>query len=216
MPPMNPAIAFHSLVNHPETFLKRYPIRIFGDVNASGVAQYAIENRGPSFRPGSFWGTHRWHATDSFNIRATAAGIHGPGSHIFTAHSVHMDVGIGAMGFYRLDVTGPNIMVTGQLSGCAFVIQPAGGNNVDVAHIRPVGRTGAHLARTLTYNHPNAFVYGATAGRGFYDSNDRVSSIIGIRNAGGAWSIYSQKHDATTGDYRIRSVYRIYPTHTKL
>ena len=214
--PINPAIAFHSLVNGPEAFLKRYPIRIFGDVNASGIAQYAIENCGNSFRPGSIFGTHRLHATESFNIRAIIAGMHGPGSHIFQAHSVHMDGGIGAMGSYRLDATGPNIMVTGQLSGCAFVIDPVGGNNVDVAHIKPIGITGSNLAATLAGNHPNAFVYGATAGHGFYDSNDRVVSIIGIRDAGGAWKIYAQKHDAISMDYRIQSVYRIHPNHTKL
>ncbi len=214
--PIDPPIAFNSLLNANEVFLKSYPVRIFGDVNASGIAQYAIENRGNSFRPGSKLGTHRFHATESFNIRATAAGLHAVGSHIFNAHSIHMDMGINAMEFYRLDNTGPNIMVTGQLSGCAFVINPADGNNLDVSHIKPIGTTGAILAATLTGNHPNAFVYGATAGHGFYDSSDRVVSIIGIRDAGGAWRIYAQKHDAVSGDYRIRSVYRIYPNHTKL
>jgi hypothetical protein len=96
------------------------------------------------------------------------------------------------------------------------VILPAGGNDLDVAHIKPVGTTGANLAATLTANHHNAFVYGATAGHGFYDHNDRVVSIFGIRSAGGAWRMYAQKHDATTGDYTIRSVYRIHPNHTKL
>ena len=214
--PINPATALSSLVNGPEVFLKIYPIRIFGDVNASGRAEYAIENRGASFRPGSVLGTHRLHATESFNIRATAAKIHVAGSPTFKAHSIHMDAGIGAMEFYQLDDTGPDIMVTGQLSGCAFVIDRAGGNNVNVAHIKPVGTTGATLATTLTGNHPNAFVYGATAGHGFYDSNDRVVSIIGIRNAAGAWRIYAQKHNRTTADYRIQSVYRIHPNHTKL
>jgi hypothetical protein len=216
--PINPNVAFNSLMNGVEAFLKKYPVRIFGDVNASGVAQYAMENRGNSFRPGSILGTLNLHATESFNIRATAAGIHGPGSHVFNAHSIHMDVGIGAMGFYRLGAAGPAIVVTGQLSGCAFVISPAGGNDLDVAHIQPVGAgvTGANLATTLKTNHPNAFVYGATAGRGFYDNGDRVVSIIGVRGGGGAWRIYAQKHDRNSGDYTIRSVYRIHPNHTKL
>jgi hypothetical protein len=217
MPPINPPVAFMSLTNNSEHFLKRYPTRIFGDVNASAAAQYALENRGDSARPGSILGTHNFHTTESFNIRATASGLHAANSHIFMAHSIHMDLGAAAMGFYRLDGTGPNIMVTGQLSGCAFVIQPAGGNDLDVAHIKPTGgTTGAVLAANMTAAHPGAFVYGATAGRGFYDSGDRKVSIFGFRDAGGVWTLYAQKHDATTGDYRIRSVYRIHPNHTKL
>lgn len=214
--PMLPGTAFGLLTGATRNFLKTYPVRIFGDVNASGVAQYALENRGASMRPGTIWGTHNRHVTESFNIRATAANLHAINSHIFNAHSVHMDNGIGNLGFYRLDHTGPAIVVTGQLSGCSFVISPAGGNDIDVAHIKPVAQTGAALAVAVKLAHPNAFGYGATAGTGFYDSNDRVVSILGIRALGGAWTIYAKKHDKNAGDYRIQSVYRIHPNHTKV
>lgn len=214
--PINPNIAFFDLVNNPEPFLKRYPIRIYGTVAPSGVAQYALENRGGALRPGSILGTKKLHGTEAFNIRATASGIHAANSHIFQAHSVHMDLGYAAMLYYRLNMMGPNIVVTGQLSGCTYVIQPAVGGGVDVAHIQPVGgMTGATLAANIKANHPNAFVYGATAGRGFYDSDKRVVSIVGVR-IGGGWSLYSQKQDPAGQAFTIRSVYRIYPNHTKL
>ena len=34
--------------------------------------------------------------------------------------------------------------------------------------------------------------------------------------AGGAWEIYAQKQDSTTGDFRIRSLYQIYPNFQKV
>jgi hypothetical protein len=215
--PMAPAVAFAQLTNNVETFLKRYPVRIFGAVAASAVRGYYLENRGNSFRPGSFWGTHNWHATESFNIRDPAVMAAAGPNHAFFAHSIHMDTGVAAMGFYRLDNTGPAIMVTGQLSGCSFVVQPAGGNDLDVAHVQPVpGATGIALAGTLDAALPNAFIYGATGEGGFYTGANRTVSIIGIRNPAGQWSLYAQKHDRTTGDFRIRSVYRIHPDHSKL
>ena len=214
--PMNPSIALYELRTNPKKFLKLYPVRIFGDINASGIKRYALENRGESKRPGSILRTKRLHTTEAFNVRAAAANMHSDDAHTFSAHSVHMDVGINQMTTYTLDNTGPNIMVTGQLSGCAFVIQP-NGNSLDVSHVKPLaGNTGAALVITLKQNHPNAFVYGATAGNGFYDSLDRVVSIIGMRSSAGAWSIYAQKHDKLTEDYRICSLYRLYPEHVKV
>jgi len=214
---IQPPVAFTMLTANAEAFLKLYPVRIFGDTGASGQADYDLENRGASHRPGEVLGTHRLHATESFNMKAAAIGLVNPGAHRFRSHSVHMDLGIGAMNFYRLGAAGPGIVVTGQLSGCAFVIAPAGGNDLDVAHVKPTGGvTGSSLAASLAAAHPNAFVYGATAGHGFYDSHDRVVSIIGIRDLGGAWRLYAQKHDANSGDYTIRSVHRLHPDHTKL
>ena len=212
--PMAPATALASLKNNPAAFLKVYPIRIFGGTRASGVRPFAIENRGDSMRPGSILGTKNFHQTESFNIRLLNSNMAGPGAHTFNAHSVRMDVGESAMTTYQLDNTGPDIMVTGQLSGCSFIIS-SNGNNTDVAHVKPSGSTGAELATALSTSNPNSFVYGATAGHGFYDSDDRTVSVIGIRQNGN-WEIYAQKQDANSGDYRIHSVYQIYPNHVKM
>jgi hypothetical protein len=153
-------------------------------------------------------------ATESFDIRAMAAiaAVGGVGNgRVFNAHSIHMDGGIAAMGFYNLGIGGPDIMVTGQLSGCSFIMVAAAAGTVNVAHVHPTGTTGALLRAALIAANPGAQIYGV----GHYDSNDRTVSIMGVRT-GTAWRIYAQKHDSTTGDYRIKSVYQIWPNRSKL
>ncbi len=214
--PINAAIAYNTLVANPGQFLKQYPVRIYGDMGASGIANYTLLNLGQSRRPGSRLGTLRMHATESFEVRSNGAMLPGMAGHPFTAHSIHMDLGAAAMGFYRLDGAGPNIMVTGQLSGCSFAMLSAGPGQVDVAHVKPVAMTGQTLYANITGAIPNAHVYGAAATGGHYDSLDRVVSIIGVRS-GGQWSIYVQKQDPGPNiDYSIKSVYRIYPNKQKL
>jgi len=220
--PLDPTFAYNTLVATPSGFLKNYPVRIFGDAGASGVANYTMVNYGASMRPGSIMGKFNQHATESFAIRSAAAmlGV-GPGHNgkAFIAHSIHMDVGTAAMGFYLLGAGGPNIMVTGQLSGCSFVMVPAAlPGQVQVAHVQPLlagGQTGRALYQQVTAGVPNAQVYGAAETTGNYDAHDRAASIIGVRT-GGQWVIYAQKQDRTTGDYRIKSVYQIYPNRQKL
>lgn len=213
--PIAPQNAYNALMANPSNFLRRYPVRIFGSTGASGVVQYAIENRGASHRPGSVLGTHGWHDSESFNIKVSNQV---PNGHTFNAHSVHMDVGQANMQFYRLpSIGGPNIMVTGQLSGCSFVFSPiAHSNDVNVAHVQPqVGNSGATLRTNLAANHPNAFVFGISNQAGFYNGANRAVSVIGVRQ-GGIWRFYSQKQDRTTGDYRVRSVWRQYPNRSKM
>ena len=217
--PLNPAVSYNTLVANPGGFLKTYPVRIFGDAGASGPVNYTMINRGPSMRPGSKLGTFKMHATESFEIRSGAAMLAvlpGHGGHLFLAHSVHMDVGTAAMGFYLLGAGGPNIMVTGQLSGCSFVMLPgAVAGQVNVGHVQPQGMTGQALHGNLTGILANAQIYGASGTRGNYDTADRAASIIGVR-VGGHWRIYAQKQDRMAGDYRIKSVYQIYPNRQKL
>lgn len=219
--PINAAVALNTLFANPGAFLKRYPVRIFGATTASGVVTYTMLNRNPgaSMRPGSVLGTLNMHTTEAFEIRAPGAlGAvgGGAGGHPFQAHSIHMDVGTTNMGFYRLGVgAGPTIMVTGQLSGCSFVMLPGAAGVLDVAHVQPQGQTGQALQTTLAAAVPNAEIYGASGAGGNYDSVDRRASIIGVR-FGGVWRIYAQKQDALAGDFRIKSVYQIYPNRQKL
>ena len=214
------SVAYNTLVANPAEFLRKYPVRIFGHTGASGTWRYYLLNRSQSKRPGSVLGNLRMHDTESFEIRANggpmmAVGF-GNGEHPFDAQSVHMDVGLPNMGFFRLGAGGSNIMVTGQLSGCSFVMIPAGPGQVDVAHVKPAGQDGKALFDNIAINNPNAQIYGAAGTKGNYDSDDRVASIIGVR-AGAGWTIYAQKQLQASGtDYRIKSVYRIYPTRTKV
>lgn len=218
---IDPAVAYNTLVANPGEFLRRFPVRIFGYTGASGQWRYFLSNRGQSMRPGSRLGTLNMHATESFDIRAGGPGGAAPiagggGGHPFDALSVHMDVGRAAMGFYRLGAGGLSIMVTGQLSGCAFVMVNAGPGQVDVAHVKPQGQTGKALYDEIVTNNPNAQVYGASDTTGNYNSDDRVASIIGVLS-GGDWKIFAQKQLQQSGtDYRIKSVYQIYPTRTKI
>ncbi|BBL99926.1 hypothetical protein [Microbulbifer sp. GL-2] len=211
-----PANALNQLQTNTSNFLKTFPIRIYGDPGASAVTQYCIGNGGNSYRPGTVLGTHNMHTTESFQIRGNAFYL-ATNPHLFFTHSIHMDVGAANLGFYRLpSATGPSMMVTGQLSACSFVIRPVVGSTaLDVAHVQPAAVNGDTLRNNLAATYGTAFVYGTSNQRGFYNGANRTVSVIGIRT-GTNWKIYAQKHDRTTGDYRILSVYEIYPTHHKL
>lgn len=214
--PISLLIALELLKSNPQRFLTKYPIRIFGDVKPSSIETFFIEHRGDSFRPGALLGTHNFHNVESFNIRPASSRMAKEECKLFAAHSISMSAGRGKIvATYKLDESGPNIMVTGQLSGCAFLIQTKG-RGLEVSHIKPVGISGADLATTLGADHPDSFVYGVSPSDGFYDSCDRVVSIIGVRKSDGHWAIYAQKQDALTMDYRIRSVYMIYPEYVKI
>jgi len=62
-----PATALNSLIASPETFLKLYPVRIFGATVPLESAQYALDNRGASMPPRLRAWTHKWHATMESN-----------------------------------------------------------------------------------------------------------------------------------------------------
>jgi hypothetical protein len=207
--PINPTQALDLLYRQPEQFLKRYPVRIFGDPTGSHVSQYRIEERHQlsSYRPGSVLGTLNMHETQLFEIRAQDSAMgKPPGSVWFDAHSVKMfesnkphDIVI-----YRLAGTGPDLMVTGQLSGCSFAIRDNGNGSMDVAHIRPNAQlTSEILQSTLQRTGAWHIVYG----REDY-SSQRRASIIGVR-VGIQWQIYAQKQDGTTEDYRVKKVKRL-------
>ncbi|AWF82089.1 hypothetical protein BTJ40_15320 [Microbulbifer sp. A4B17] len=213
---MPPAAALNLMTTNTSNFLKTYPVRIWGNTGASAVRQYCIGNGGNSYRPGTVLGTHNMHTTEAFQIRGSMFYM-ATNPHLFFTHSIHMDAGAANLGFYRLPpATGPSIMVTGQLSACSFVIRPVVGSTaLDVAHIRPAGISGTVLRNNLSATYGTAFVYGTSDQRGFYNGANRTVSVIGIRT-GTNWKIYAQKHDRTTGDYRIMSVYMIYPSHQKM
>jgi hypothetical protein len=205
------------LERDPDGFLRTYPIKIFGATSASGVQSYAMINRGVSLRPGHILGTHRMHETESFDIRSVAAmGAIGPltARYAFLAHSIHMDLGTAQMKFYRLGAGGPPIMVTGELSGCSFVMVDAGGGQVDVAHVKPTGQIGKDLFGNLS-RVKDFVVYGAGGTHGNYDSDTRLASIVGVRD-GAQWRIFAQKRDKDAEDIRIVSAYQVYPKRQKL
>jgi len=215
---MQPIEALQSLSANPVRFLKKYPVRIFGSIAQSGVIAFGMGNRGQSHRPGKILKTKRWHQTESFNIGTMQYIKARTGNaHNFLAHSIHMDVGQANLNFYTLPaIAGPSIMVTGQLSGCSFVISPIDySQDVNVAHIQPAGVNGVNLRNNLVALHPHATVFGPSNQKGNYlTANNRVASMIGIRTAG-RWNFYSQKQQRG-GDYRVLSVWRQYPNRCKV
>ncbi len=210
--PIQPATALQSLIAHPKTFLSKYPIRIAGAKVASGIIQYYIYNRdfGHSLRPGSVLRTQRMHDTECFYI--DNQGMHG--GHGFQAHSVEMvQSNVAAVPFYTLPAAGgPDIMVTGALSGCTFLVDVGAGGAIQCAHLQPNGESGTALNNRMLGQHDA--VYGRNNYSHLHDaanvnSFDRTVTIIGVRR-NGEWKVYAQKLD-TMQAMSIRSVHRIYP-----
>ena len=220
-------------MSNPEDFLKKFPIKMFGTGanTPSGENGFAIVNRdqrpqeAPKLLSLAFV-KRLLNNTESFDIKPTPYLGPNEVGHQFQAHSIRMDVGAAAMNSYRLDTTGPSIMVTGELSGCSIVMRPVEGGGLDIAHIKPrppqmgqnggpstPAQTGQELYDELTEAHPDAIVYGASNAQGQYDSSNRRVSIIGVRKDG-QWSLFAQKVDAENRD--LKSVYRIFPSEKKL
>ena len=138
---VTPSQAIAQLATNPSSFLRKYPVRIFGDPKGSHVASYRIEDSGDSTRPGRRVLSSRRDETQRFDIRPRGVAFGNPaGSVWFDAHSVKMFEGRSPyeIGVYTLPAReGPNLMVTGQLSGCSFAIRDNGDGSYDVTHIRP-------------------------------------------------------------------------------
>jgi hypothetical protein len=210
---MLPLTAFNRLMNDPAKFLSRYPVRIAGAAMPSGVIQYHLNNRNygnKTSRPDNILGTRSMHGTEAFSISSGAS----PMCHSFNAYSIEMvQSNVTPIALYTLPTGGPNIMVTGALTGCSFIIDHGPGGTIRCAHLQPNGETGAQLhARLKPLGY--AKVYGRERYDHLYDSTnplsyDRTVTIIGVRN-GGKWKVFAQKLDMMN-DFSIRSVHRIWP-----
>jgi len=191
--PSTPQQALIALQADPMSFLRKYSVRIFGDPTGSHVSSYRIEEGQASTRRGQVLGSLRRHATQRFDIKARGSALGNPPNSVwFDAHSVKMfqsdrphDIGV-----YRLPAGGPNLMVTGQLSGCSFAIRENGDGTLDATHIQPSRNVPAGLLnRTLKRTGEWTEVYG----RENYSAAHRAS-IIGVRRAG-SWRIFAQKQN---------------------
>ena len=212
--PILPAVAFTSLTTNPAKFLSRYAVRIAGAAMPSGVIQYHLNNRvygqGNTSRPDSILRTQKMHATEAFSISTVTS----PLCHSFNAYSIEMvQSNVAPIVLYNIPTGGPNIMVTGALTGCTFIIDRGPHGTIACAHLQPNGETGAQLhARLKTAGYDK--VYGRERYDHLHDSTnplsfDRTVTIIGVR-IGGHWQVYAQKLDVMN-DYSIRSVHRIWP-----
>ena len=195
--------ALTRLLRTPREFLNYYPIRIWGS-RLRGSSEYVIkDSEQASRRPGAILGTLRTHETQLFTMKPINTS---PDGYSFNAHSIKMFQmnRPDKVEVYNLNGTGPEIMVTGQLSGCSFAISINRSNNsLDVVHIQPDANGGVILQSTLERISSWDIVYG----RRNYSEQEAVS-IVGVR-IGVDWQIYAQKQNRQSEDYRVKQVSRL-------
>lgn len=219
--PLDPQAVYNNLLAHPSATLRTYLFRVHGSPDLSGLVKFRLTNHvAPSQRPSFGIGTLKMRDTESFEIRLAEAphGIPPANSFVFYAHSIRMDVGLAARNPYVLGISGPRLVVTGQLTGCSIVMTPGPARDeVQVAHVQPAGgMPPAELATTALAQVPTSQVYGGIDATGNYDPYDREVAIIGVRTTAGRWVIYAQKQEPTLqGLRRIKSVYQIWPERVK-
>ena len=195
---MQPSTALYQLKIMPKEFLDNNFVMIAGRA-VSGDAQSYIGVH-PAFDPTEKLASGA--ASEYFAIDANGPNM--PKAHAFKAHNVRMirsseELDFGAIEGYALGSTGSDYMITGQLSGCAFVVLGSGAS-LTVAHIQPGGKrgTGAKLKQTLE-----------ESGR-FADSKDPLTKVfgsgdyqayahvMGVRRGSG-WEIYGQEYIGMPG-----------------
>ena len=187
-----------------ERVLEAVLITIGGSVLPSGVVPYFVKKDDLPI-----------HGKESFRI-ADNAGIVGANAHQFNAHSIQMIrtanvPPLNQIVGYVLDHTGPNLMVTGMLTGCTFVMKAnANRTAVRCAHLQPAQNMGADL--NIRCVNTAAFVGDAGPVRAFgrlkYADNT-ACTVIGVRRPAGAWDIYAQLLNRDNNQYRISDVEKI-------
>ena len=142
--------ALHQLKHRPLDFLGNNLLSISGRAQSGACPYYFgyYDNLGPGVNEG-------FKFQPGFPPPSTKTGIDGKRYTVKMVHSVRMnpsseDLDVSAMDGYVLDATGPDIMVTGQLSACVFAIRREAGRLL-VAHIQPGGRrqSGSMLRQTI-------------------------------------------------------------------
>ncbi len=216
---MRPTVAVAQLLASPRKFLRKYPLNISDDgtLGTSGPTNRVfVTNHTPGKRPGTILRTHRMHTAESFNINLTNIGL--PTGHQINAVRIATTQSDQAASWYRLNTIGAALMVTCQLTGCAFVIRAAGVGGIgaiECGHMLPTDLTTMAAIETgeaLNTRLVASGNYLAVYGRNSYDHQqngmyDRNVAIIGVRR-NGQWKIYAQKKDTQRG---IKSVHRVYP-----
>ncbi len=211
--PLTPSQAFVLLLQNPEGFLMTYPCKSFGVTRASSEMDYHIETRGPALRPGTILRTRRFHPTTAFNLKS---GRGFGDAYPFRAHMISLQPSSDALHLYEVPADGADVLVTGALTGCAFVVEARPGGRIACAHVQPSAgahtgeETGEELHDRLVREGHDA-VYGKRAynHRDPRGNIDREVSVIGVRKDG-SWQIFAQKLEPTN-QYAIRSVHKIYP-----
>ena len=97
----------------------------------------------------------------------------------------------------------PRYILTGQLTGCSFVVQDAGGGALQCAHAQHGNGLGSGALRTTLGTGGHTAIYGHGAE---YDAAVHQVYILGAA-VNGAWQIYALK---LSGTFAILSVDQIF------
>ena len=187
---MNITDALSELRSNTRDFLSNNRLKIAGG-SENGIATFYF-----GYKDDRFENYFKFEKDSGCMIKK--AGSDGLGYRALRAHNIRMtpkteDFGLDEIPGYRLDNTGPDLMITGQLNACSFVVMEDRLNGgYLVAHLQPGGSRpqGAELRNVVR----DTGAFGANGnvsvvyGLGDYPN---FASIIGVRD-GANWHIYGQ------------------------
>jgi len=197
---MKASTAVYQLKTFPETFLRNNLLIIAGVKTSGVINNYYIESKDSA--NSSYNEAFKFTNFSSSENKDTVA-----------VHNVRMipiseDFKHTAIESYPL-TGGPDLMITGQLTGCTFVTANGGGSTL-VAHIQPGGSRGSGqelrdnvLKNGRFKNHANQAV--TVFGVGDYQG---AAYVVGVR-IGGQWQLYGQMVTGPGTNAQITSVKRI-------
>ena len=208
--PLTGIQALQQLAGDPRNFLEHYVLTAVGANQPSALETFKIANSTGAgaftpYRPGSRLGALNRHATEKFRVWPSA-GLAAAGDE-FQAYNIQMVPSNNAVVMYNVPATAPNLLITGGLSGCSFLVDDLGNGQIACAHMQPSSGAGTGnedgpaLATRMSGN------YGVVYGRNRYNAQNQVC-VVGVRS-GGQWKIYAQKLDYL--GLVIQSVDRVYP-----
>jgi hypothetical protein len=155
---------------------------------------------------------------DGMKVSSNALAL-GPGAAPVQAHSIQMVAHantppLNQIPGYLLDGNGPDLMLTGMLNGCSFIMKAnANRSTVRCAHLQPVPGVGHGAALNVRCINNAAFLGDAgpvtVFGRNNYadvGASPRSCTVLGVRRAG-AWEIYAQIFNSAT--FEVVSATRI-------
>lgn len=201
---MRPDTALYQLRSMTEAFLQNNAVYIAGS-NISGVRNFYFGNN--SIQPAGPAGPNE-------AFRFSTAPVNMENSILVQVHNVRMipnnvHIELNDLEAYSV-AAGPDILVTGQLSGCSFVTLTLGGQLI-TAHVQPGGTraAGPMLKQSLEikgrfHGHPNQ-QFTRVFGAGDYPN---YAHVVGVRVAG-QWKVYGQCFSGLGLNYRISGLTRI-------
>src|SRR5436853_4399252 len=201
-----PTVFIGLLQANPRNTLRRFPVNVAddGSIGASGRTNRCfVSNHGQGRRPGSRLGTLNMHAAEGFNFSLTSLGT--PSGHQIDVQRVATVLANPALNQVAANAdwcrlpnhTGPGILLTCQLTGCAFIVRLGTDGRLRCAHILPTDPTTGNAIMTgeALHDQLDQGGYLAVYGRRDYDHRtagvyDRSVAIVGIRRPNG-WKIYA-------------------------